>query len=103
MLFNNLAFLPGLAFFRRGLFFSPKGVRQPCGCQNFYSQRLKLLYGFPSKWPVRHLSKWHQRRTTIALWILHHLRKMFRSHVHKAAERNNAARINSYELTETNS
>jgi len=27
---------------------------------------------------------------------------MFGSHIHKAAERNTAARINSYKLTETN-
>jgi len=30
MLFNNLAFLPGLAFFRHGLDFFLKGVWQPC-------------------------------------------------------------------------
>jgi len=46
MLFNNLAFLPGLAFFS-------KGVWQPCGCK-CYSEKQKLLYGFRSKWPVRH-------------------------------------------------
>ena len=32
-----------------------------------------------------------------------HIRKMFRSGIHKAAERNSAARINSDKLTETNS
>jgi len=46
MLFNSLAFLPGLAFFS-------KGVWQPYGCQHSYSQRQKLLYGFRSKWPAR--------------------------------------------------
>jgi len=53
MLFNNLAFLPGLAFFRRSLAFFSKSVWQPCRCQH-YSQRQKLLYGFRSKWPVGH-------------------------------------------------
>jgi len=47
MLFNSLAFLPGLAFFS-------KGVWQPYGYQHSYSQRQKLLYGFRSKWPARH-------------------------------------------------
>ena len=42
MLFNNLTFLPGLAFFRRGLAFFSKGVWQLCGCQHSYSQRQKL-------------------------------------------------------------
>jgi len=62
MLFNNLAFFPGFTFFS-------KGVWQHCGCQHSYSQRQKLLYGFRSKWPVRHKSKWPQPRTTNALWI----------------------------------
>ena len=35
--------------------------------------------------------------------VTNHLRQMFRSHIHKAAECNTAARINSYKLTETNS
>ena len=30
MLFSNLAFLPGLAFFRHGLAFFSNGVWQPC-------------------------------------------------------------------------
>jgi len=47
MLFNNLAFLPGLAFFS-------KGVWQPCGGQHSHSPKAKLLYSFRSKWPVRH-------------------------------------------------
>jgi len=55
MLFDNLFFMPGLAFFKRGLTFFSKGVWQPCGCQYSYPQRQKLHY------------RWHQRRTTIAL------------------------------------
>jgi len=35
--------------------------------------------------------------------VTNHLSKMFRSSVHKAAERNTAARINSDKSTETNS
>jgi len=35
--------------------------------------------------------------------VTNHLSKTFRSRIHKAAERNAAARINSYKLTETNS
>jgi len=35
--------------------------------------------------------------------VTNHLRKMFRSRVHKAAERITAARMNSDKLTETNS
>ena len=34
--------------------------------------------------------------------VTNHLRKMFQSHTHKAAERNTAARLNSDKLTETN-
>jgi len=35
--------------------------------------------------------------------VTKHLRKMFRSRMHKAAERNTGARINSHKLTKTNS
>jgi len=35
--------------------------------------------------------------------VTYHLPKMFRSRIHKAAECNTAARINSDKLTETNS
>ena len=35
--------------------------------------------------------------------VTNHLRKMFRSRIHKAAERNTAARINSDKLADTNS
>jgi len=54
ILFNNLAFFPCLALFRRSLTFFSKGVWQACGCQHPYSQRQKLLYGFQSKWQVHH-------------------------------------------------
>jgi len=47
MLFNNLFFMSGLAFFS-------KGVWQPCGCQHSCSQRQKVFYGFRNKWLVRH-------------------------------------------------
>jgi len=57
----------------------------------------------------------HYRKSVQILWgcrtcvgrvktvVTNHLREMFRSHIHKAAERNTAARINSDKLTETNS
>jgi len=45
MLFNNLAFLPGLAFFRRGLAFFSKGVWQPCGCPLL--QKAKIVLRLP--------------------------------------------------------
>jgi len=35
--------------------------------------------------------------------VTKHLRKMLRSHMHKAAERNTAARISSDKINETNS
>ena len=35
--------------------------------------------------------------------VTNHLRKMFRSRIHKAAERNTAANINSDKLADTNS
>jgi len=53
MLLNNLAFFPGLAFLDVVWLFFSRGVWQPCRCQHSYSQRLKLLYGFRSKWSVR--------------------------------------------------
>ena len=40
MLFNRLAFLPGLAFFKRGLAFFSNGVWQPCSCQHYSGNRL---------------------------------------------------------------
>jgi len=39
----------------------------------------------------------------IKIVVMNHLRKMFRRLIHKAAERNTVARINSDKLTETNS
>jgi len=38
----------------------------------------------------------------VKIEVMNHLRKMFRSRIHKAAERNTAARINSDKFTETN-
>jgi len=48
MLFNNLAFLSGLTFFRRGLTFFSTGVWQPCvchyTCKLFMPQRGSILH-----------------------------------------------------------
>jgi len=50
MLFNNFAFLPGLAFFRR-LFL--KRCMATLRLPTFLLPWQKLLYGFRSTWPVR--------------------------------------------------
>jgi len=46
MLFDDLAFFPGLAFLDLVWLLFSKVVWQLCGCQHSYSQRQKLLYGF---------------------------------------------------------
>jgi len=75
----------------------------------------KYLTSMEKSWNMRKIASESLQKIRTKFWgcrtcvgriktvVTNHLRKMFRSRIHKAAERKIAARINSDKLTETNS
>jgi len=81
-------------------------------CEFFQAVFLIEIFDLPDK-DLKYakelfLNPYRNSMTLQDIWVdvklvTNHLRKVFRSRIHKAAERNTPARINSDKLTDTNS